>query len=647
MNSFLIIIVWYLPLMVQSQSGPCSCQLDSTGMTMVCVNVNKIHSYQQCVHEQLNLQSDLKLRRGGVITNLTIKNHQLRSLTSDLFQFSYGNTFYQLTDLRYLHIVHGHLKQIQNRSLTLIERALEHLDLSSNELEYVPKLSNNNEQYGNLIKLILSHNQIHRLSLSDIRPYNHLQQLDLSYNRLQYVDMSIVTYLTSLRQLFLNANMLRTLTNNITFPNNFHFKLSSNPLECDCRLRWLRNGLNRLQYPIFHDEPQCEMPKALADRKIVSLREQQFVCGPTISKPDVTVLSASNGEIATLRCDVYSDPGPEVWWTFQNKIIGKMVTAVNEPDIHTGSYTIRYSCLSISMDSSSPTCLNKTTTLTISNIGAEHNGTYNCVAAIRNQGRSDNEHLSYELRVRRSSPLTENSLLLWTIGIFLFLFVFLLMLLFFCWILRCHRANQQQAQRNKALLFNYNGSAMSNGYDYKEKHDENHHFVGNGTYDPYDMIDSRSQLGPPMYSEVRMVDSTPLRSINGGGSMSSTLLRRNDPFYDSYRSDRQLYEQMYRPSPLEPAVVDEFEDEMIFPTGYDEDYQYREDIMKPNQAVDPRRQAKVQHTNHDRSAKATSQHPHSTANAGHQKLNGTSNGFVPSNTDRTESQYTGLIESQL
>ena len=39
---------------------------------------------------------------------------------------------------------------------------------------------------------------------------------------------------------------------------------------------------------------------------------------------------------------------------------------------------------------------------------------------------------------------------------------------------------------------------------------------------------------------------------------------------------------------------------MIFPTGYEEDYQYREDIIKPNQAPDPRRQAKVQHTNHDR-----------------------------------------------
>ena len=275
-----------------------------------------------------------------------------------------------------------------------------------------------------------------------------------------------------------------------------------------------------------------------------------------------------------------------------------MISTFDEPDIHTGSYTIRYSCLS------SPPCLNITTTLTISNIAIEHNGTYKCVAAIRHQGRSDNEYLSYELHVRRSSTLTENSSFLWLIVLLLCAFFFILILLCLCWMIRCHRSNRQQAERNKALLFDHDLS-NDNGNAYKEKND------------PYDLIDSRSQLGPPMYSEVRLVDSTPMRSI-GGGSMSSTLLRRNDPFYESYRSDRQISD--YRPSPQHvplqspaAAAVDEFEDEMIFPTGYEEDYQYREDIIKPNQAIDPRRQAKLQHTNHD----------------------------------RTNSQPTGLIESQL
>jgi Leucine-rich repeat (LRR) protein len=310
--------------MVYSQSLSCSCQLDGTGMTMICDSVDSIIAYQQCIHEQLNSQSDLKLRRGGVITNLTIRYHQLRSLSTDLLQFSYGNHFYQLNDLRYLHIIHGTLKQIDNRSLSLIERALEHLDLSNNELQQMPKISSGNEQSSNLMyvnlidfciskifltffrKLILSNNQIHRLTLSDIRAYHRLQYLDLSSNRLQFIDMTIINYLTNLKQLYLNSNMLRTLTNNITFPNNFHLKLSSNPFECDCRIRWLRNALNRLEYPIYHDEPQCEMPKALADKKIISLRDEQFVCGPIISKPDLTSSIATTGESTTLRCDVRS-----------------------------------------------------------------------------------------------------------------------------------------------------------------------------------------------------------------------------------------------------------------------------------------------------------------------------------------------------
>ncbi|CAF4374959.1 unnamed protein product, partial [Rotaria sp. Silwood2] len=308
MKLFIFTIVWYLPLiisirMVHSRSVSCSCNLDSTGMTMICDNVHSLIAYQQCIHEQLSLQTDIKLRRGGVITNLTIKHHRLSSLSNGLLQFSYGNIYYQLNDLRYLYIVQGKLRQVDNRALILIQQALEYLDLSNNEFEYMPKISNNNEEYSNLEKLILSHNQIQHLTISDIRAYNRLEELDLSFNRLQYIDMTIVNYLKNLKNLFLNSNMLRTLTNNIKFPNNFRFKLSSNPLECDCRLRWLRNALNRLEYPIYHDEPQCEMPKTLADKKIITLSDEQFVCGPIISKPDLRILVATTGELATLRCD--------------------------------------------------------------------------------------------------------------------------------------------------------------------------------------------------------------------------------------------------------------------------------------------------------------------------------------------------------
>lgn len=114
---------------------------------------------------------------------------------------------------------------------------------------------------------------------------------------------------------------------------------------------------------------------------------------------------------------------------------------------------------------------------------------------------------------------------------------------------------------------------------------------------------------------------------------------------------------------MEPVIVDEFEDEMIFPTGYEEDYEYREDIIKPNQAVDPRRQPKQQPTNHDRLATSVPRPPAAAMTNGHHKPS--TKPVVVSNHkpapqmvnsssfdsnykfDRSESQYAGLVESQL
>lgn len=157
MKFFTFIIIWYLPLVilnrsvVHGRSLSCSCHLDSSGMSMVCDNVHSLINYHQCIHEQLSVQTDSKLRRAGFISNLTIINHRLTNLSNDILQFSYGNINYQFHDLRYLYIVQGKLRQIDKRALALIERAIEYIDLSHNELDEMPKLSTNNEQYNNLV----------------------------------------------------------------------------------------------------------------------------------------------------------------------------------------------------------------------------------------------------------------------------------------------------------------------------------------------------------------------------------------------------------------------------------------------------------------------------------------------------------------
>ncbi|CAF1082983.1 unnamed protein product [Didymodactylos carnosus] len=692
----------------------CSCDYSESSSSMVCKNIQSLNHLQQCINDQLALLTHTEHRRGYLMTNLTVTQHHLRVITDKWFEFTYNNNQYKLSSLRYLYVKNGQLNQIENEAFQTIGRSLDLLDLSYNDFRQIPLTNITIPTHTPLSILILSHNKIKRLDVNDLKNFLNINRLELSYNKLEYVDINIIRNLSKLKVFYINNNSLRTLSpssnndnnNNFTLTDNFRLKLSGNPLECDCHLRWLRTNLNRLEYPVYSDDPVCEMPKALSGKKIQSLREEQFVCGPIITKPNLTLLVASSGQKATLRCDVYSDPAPDVWWTYQNRVISKITSPDNE-EHHFGPYTLKWQCIRNKLDQ----CLNKTSTLTITDIGIEHNGTYNCVAAIKNQERSDNDYLSYELRVHRVSIVNNTSLLLWIIVLLAFIFALIVLFICICVLVRCHRSKKQQAERNKALLFDNNsllngqpnGNGGISGIDgivYKEKDDNS--FITNNSYDHYDMINSHTHLGPPMYSELP-IESTPLKSI-GGGSISSTLplhyhdgLRHyhhgqqqadpHDRLYDSYRSDRQLYEQISRPSPLEPIVVDEFEDEMIFPSGYEEDYEYREDICKPNQNPDPRRQKQMNNNTNNRVKSSTNQNttindnatplgvvnvlsttnnklilsPTTTTIPSQQKSTTSTillphqhqNDIRPSNSfenykfDRSESQYAGLSETQL
>lgn len=144
---FVITIVSISLRLTDCQSiSSCSCQFDALTLTMICDNVQSISDYHRCLYEQLVSQSEVKFRRGNLIRNLTIRYHQLENLSNNLLQFSYGNQFYQMNDLRSLSIVHGTLKQIENQSFQLIERTLEYLDLSNNTLQQIPKIFPEDEQ---------------------------------------------------------------------------------------------------------------------------------------------------------------------------------------------------------------------------------------------------------------------------------------------------------------------------------------------------------------------------------------------------------------------------------------------------------------------------------------------------------------------
>ena len=61
-----------------------------------------------------------------------------------------------------------------------------------------------------------------------------------------------------------------------------------NPLNCDCKTKWLRNWVSSQEQPLNGDEPRCYFPKALSGNPLRQLRSSRFTC---TSHPSASLIS--------------------------------------------------------------------------------------------------------------------------------------------------------------------------------------------------------------------------------------------------------------------------------------------------------------------------------------------------------------------
>jgi Leucine-rich repeat (LRR) protein len=105
-----------------------------------------------------------------------------------------------------------------------------------------------------------------------------LSTLIISYNRLQCVQRGALTGLKSLRILSLHGNQISMIPEG-TFANLksiSHIALGSNPLYCDCSLRWLSDWVK-----VDYVEPgiaHCAEPANMKDKSILSTPSSAFQC---------------------------------------------------------------------------------------------------------------------------------------------------------------------------------------------------------------------------------------------------------------------------------------------------------------------------------------------------------------------------------
>ncbi|CAO1438147.1 unnamed protein product, partial [Diamesa tonsa] len=134
-----------------------------------------------------------------------------------------------------------------------------------------------------LTRLDLSNNRISILSNYTFTNLTKLSTLIISYNNLQCVQRHALTGLKNLRVLSLHGNQISMIPEGsfTDLQSITHIALGSNPLYCDCSLKWLSEWV-KLDY-VEPGIARCAEPERMKDKLILSTPANQFICKEKVS----------------------------------------------------------------------------------------------------------------------------------------------------------------------------------------------------------------------------------------------------------------------------------------------------------------------------------------------------------------------------
>ncbi|XP_050676463.1 protein slit [Leptidea sinapis] len=165
------------------------------------------------------------------------------------------------------------------------------LYLESNELTSI-----SSEQVKHLVhltRLDLSNNKISVLSNNTFEALTKLSTLIVSYNRLRCVQRDALKGLGQLRVLSLHGNNISMLADGVfrDLESISHVALGSNPLYCDCSMRWLSEWVKSGAEFVEPGIARCAAPARMKDKLLLSTNPTAFLCQ---GDPPVEVVSKCN-----------------------------------------------------------------------------------------------------------------------------------------------------------------------------------------------------------------------------------------------------------------------------------------------------------------------------------------------------------------
>ncbi|XP_055510870.1 leucine-rich repeat neuronal protein 2 [Leucoraja erinacea] len=249
--------------------------------------------------------------------------------------------FKPLVNLRSLVLSGMRLREISDYALEGLEN-LESISFYDNSLSKVPKVAL--QKVPGLKFLDLNKNSIERIQQSDFTDMLHLKELGISHmgelvsidkfaldnlpelTRLEvtnnpkfsYIHPDAFRLIPQMETLMLNNNALSALYKKTveSLSKLQEISIHSNPIRCDCVIRWVNSNENRIRFI----EPQSTLCVEPPELKRTNLREVPFRemtdrCLPLISPEAFPEhLSVETEESLSLHCRAFAEPDPEIYW---------------------------------------------------------------------------------------------------------------------------------------------------------------------------------------------------------------------------------------------------------------------------------------------------------------------------------------------
>lgn len=308
-------------------------------------------------HNQISFISPEAFRGLQSLLRLHLNSNRLQSISSEWFEplpnleilmigenpiLSIENmNFKPLRNLRSLVLTRMNLSQIPDDALVGLDN-LESISFYDNAFPKVPhgalrhlkslKFLDLNKnpigriQRGNFVDMLhlkeLGINSMPELVSIDSFALNNLPELtkiEATNNpKLSYIHPNAFYRLPRLETLMLNGNALSAL-HRITvesLPNLREVSMHSNPIRCDCVVRWMNMNKTNIRF-MEPDSLFCVEPPEYEGQHVrqVHFREMMEICLPLISPESLpTQISVDSGRSLSLHCRAFAEPEPDIYW---------------------------------------------------------------------------------------------------------------------------------------------------------------------------------------------------------------------------------------------------------------------------------------------------------------------------------------------